>query len=248
MNGPRPPLPLRVAEGWVALYTRGLPGEVRDARRAELRSDLWEHLRDATGDGHGRLRWSVQVAGRVLRGMPDDLWWRLAQQAAGRPRAAATARRRRLLAWLFDWVISPAVALGMLLITWFSTSPARGVVALLVLFVVLAVLRLWLVGPIGNESPLMFGMVPAAGADPGRLGRLWGGLLASVLLQVGVEVYAASLHPLRDQAGWDRAALARLAATLASVGVLVSVLMLLTEYGRRWRRRRRARSGDGLSP
>jgi hypothetical protein len=56
MNGPRPPLLVRVAEGWVAWYTRGLPAEVRDARRAELRSDLFEHRRHAAADGQRRRR------------------------------------------------------------------------------------------------------------------------------------------------------------------------------------------------
>jgi hypothetical protein len=230
MSGPGPSLLLRAVEGWVACYTRGLPEAVRDARRAELRSDLHEHLRQAAGDGHGRLRRSLQVLGRVVRGMPDDLWWRLAQQAP--------APRRRLLAWLFDWLVTPAVALGVLVSTWFSTSPVRGAVALLVLFVVLAVLRMRLVGPISNEAAFMFGLVPA-GAEPGRLGRLWSGLLASVLLLVGIKAYAAWQSPLRDQA-----ALVYLAQSLAAIGVLVTVLMLLVEYARQWRRHHRGPSGD----
>jgi hypothetical protein len=192
MNGPGPPLPVRVAEGWVAFYTRGLPSEVRDARRAELRSDLFEHRRHAAAAGHGRLRCSLQVGGRMVRGMPDDLWWRFAQQAASRPRTEASERRRRLLAWLFDWLISPAVAIGVLLITWFSTSALRLSSALVALFVVLAVLRIRLVGPMSNESALMFGVAPVD-ADPGRLRRLWGGLAACVLLLVGARAYGATL-------------------------------------------------------
>jgi hypothetical protein len=242
MNGPRPPLLVRVAEGWVAWYTRGLPGEVHDARRAELRSDLFEHRRHATAGGHGRLRWSLQVGGRVVRGMPDDLWWRFAQQAASRPRTEASDRRRRLLAWLFDWLISPAAAIGVLLTAWRSTSPFWPAGALVVLFVVLAVLRMKLVGPISNEAAYMFGVAPPD-ADPGRLRRLWGGLLASVLLLLGVRAYAATLNPMNDMAS-----VASLAGSLASIGILVSVLMLLNEYARRWRRRRRGRSGGPVSP
>jgi membrane associated rhomboid family serine protease len=239
MNGPRPPLPVRVAEGWVAFYTRGLPGEVRDARRAELRSDLFEHRQHASADGRGRLRWSVQVGGRVVRGMADDLWWRFAQQAAGRPATAAAERRRQLLAWLFDWVVSPAFAIGVLLSNWFSTSPLRLGGALVAVFVVLAVLRMRLVGPISNESALMFVGVTGMGADPGRLRRLWGGLLASVLLLVGVRVSTALLDPLRGPAE----GVVNVAWSLAWMGIFVSVLMLLNEYARRWRRQRRRRSG-----
>jgi hypothetical protein len=82
MTGPGPSPLARAVERWVAIYTRSLPTAVRDARRAELRSDLFEHLRQAAGDGHGRLRRPLQVLGRVVRGMPDDLAWRFAQQAA----------------------------------------------------------------------------------------------------------------------------------------------------------------------
>jgi hypothetical protein len=235
MNGPRP-LPLRVAEGWVAWYTRGLPSEVRDARRAELRSDLFEHRRDATANGHGGLRWSLQVAGRVVRGMPDDLWWRFAQQAASRPPTEAAARRRQLLAWLFDWVVSPAVAIGVLLIAWLSRSPLWLAGALLALFVVLAVLRMKLVGPAGNQAAIVFGLPPAAD-DPGRLRHLWLGLLGSSLLLACARAYGATLEPWQDL---DQ--VVRLVESLASIGVLVSVLMLVGEYARRWRRRRRGRA------
>lgn len=242
MNGPRPPLPVRVAEGWVAFYTRGLPSEVRDARRAELRSDLWEHRRHAAADGHGRLRWSLQVGGRVVRGMPDDLWWRFAQQAASRPATEVAARRRQLLAWLFDWVVSPAFAIAVLVTAWFSTSPLRLAGAMLAMFAVLAVLRIKLVGPISDGTAIVFGMAPAAD-DPGRLRQLWLGLLGSSLLLVGARAYGATLEPWHDLAS-----VVRLVESLASIGVLVSILMLLNEYVRRWRRRRRGRSGGPASP
>jgi len=205
MTGAGPSPLARAVERWVAIYTRGLPTEVRDARRAELRSDLFEHLRQAAGGGGGGTM--ATAAGLLVR---------LGGEPRRRPRRAAHHL--------------------------FSASPLRGAVALLVLFVVLAVLRMRLVGPIGNEAALMFGVAPV-GAEPGRLGRLWGGLLASFLLLVGVKAYAAWQSPLRD-----RAALVYLAISLASIGILVTVLMLLTEYARRWRRQRRARSGRSPSP
>jgi hypothetical protein len=239
MNGPRP-LPERVAEAWVAFYTRGLPSEVRDDRRAELRSDLWEHRRHAAADGHGRLRWSLQVGGRVVRGMPDDLWWRFAQQAASRSPTAASERRRQLLAWLFDWVVSPAFALAVLVTAWFSVSAIRLSGALVALFAALAVLRMKLVGPISNQTAIIFG---TADDDPGRLRHLWLGLLGSSLLLVGARAYGAMLDPRRYPPP-----VVTLAVSLAWMGILVSVLMLFNEYVRRWRRRRRRRSGGPASP
>jgi hypothetical protein len=242
MNGPGPPPLARVAEGWVALYTRGLPGEVRDARRAELRSDLFEHRRHAAAGGHGRLRWSLQVGGRVVRGMPDDLWWRFAQQAASRPATEVAARRRRLLAWLFDWVVSPVFSIAVLVTAWFSESAIRLSGALVALFVVLAVLRMKLVGPVSNETAIIFGLAPADD-DPGRLRHLWLGLLGSSLLLIGARAYGSTLDRMRDPAS-----VVGLVALLAMVGIFASVLMLLNEYARRWRRRQRRRSDRRASP
>jgi hypothetical protein len=136
-------------------------------------------------------------------------------------------------------VVSPGVAIGVLLTAWLSASPVRLVGALVALFVILAVLRVKLVGPVRNESALMFGVVEAADADPRRLRRLWGGLLASVLLLVGIKAYAATLNPLPHLDG-----LVYLAESLASIGILATVLMLVNEYARRWRRQRRGRSGE----
>lgn len=72
----------RLALWWVERYTRGLDPSVREERRAELASDLWEHR--AT-DG---ATWATQLAivSRCLRGAPADLSWRRSR-----------ARRRRAL-------------------------------------------------------------------------------------------------------------------------------------------------------
>ena len=63
---------------WVRIYTAGLPPGLRDSRREEIDSDLWEQAQEAEmklTDGpplatHLLLRW--------LLGLPDDLLWRVA--------------------------------------------------------------------------------------------------------------------------------------------------------------------------
>jgi hypothetical protein len=62
----------RIALWWVDRYTRGVPDCLRDERRAELASDLWEH-RAASGRG---ARVELAVLSRCLRGVPADLAWR----------------------------------------------------------------------------------------------------------------------------------------------------------------------------
>jgi hypothetical protein len=53
---------------WTAAYTSGLPPAIRDGRRAEVESDLWESTHDPSGD--------PQLFPRFLLGIIDDLRWR----------------------------------------------------------------------------------------------------------------------------------------------------------------------------
>ncbi len=71
---------------WVALYTRRLPGELAASRQELIEADLWDEARAAESLGQtaglGPQRW-----GRLIRGMPADLAWRLEQRgrATGAP-------------------------------------------------------------------------------------------------------------------------------------------------------------------
>jgi hypothetical protein len=56
-----------VARTWTRLYTATLPPNMRDARRAEIESDLWESLTAADG--------SRQILARLALGAIDDLSW-----------------------------------------------------------------------------------------------------------------------------------------------------------------------------
>lgn len=81
----RGPAVVRLAMSWVDAYTRTAPTQDRADRRAELASDLHEQLVDGRGRGISRARINGSVVGRVLRGVPADLTWRLAVEArAGR--------------------------------------------------------------------------------------------------------------------------------------------------------------------
>ena len=58
-----------VARWWTRLYTAGLPDDLRDARRAEVESDLWESVSDGAPSRH--------ILARVALGVVDDLTWSL---------------------------------------------------------------------------------------------------------------------------------------------------------------------------
>jgi hypothetical protein len=72
-----------VAGWWVAAYTRTAPEPAAADRRAEVESDLFEQLRvggDATDVGS-----AGSILGRTIRGVADDLAWRLdVERAPGR--------------------------------------------------------------------------------------------------------------------------------------------------------------------
>jgi hypothetical protein len=66
----------RLCAWWVRWYTRRLPTDVAEERRAEMASDVWEHVADARRARRNRWAIDVEVIGRVLSGVPADLSWR----------------------------------------------------------------------------------------------------------------------------------------------------------------------------
>src|SRR5438132_3186928 len=71
--------PMRLAiacvRSWTWLYTWRMPPALREARRAEIDSDLWECERQTAEDQ--RLGCALHIAVRFLLGIPDDLGWRV---------------------------------------------------------------------------------------------------------------------------------------------------------------------------
>jgi hypothetical protein len=57
---------------WTRIYTRGLPRELGQRRRAEIESDLFEQIAEAGADRRTGLR----ILWRLLAGIHQDLIWR----------------------------------------------------------------------------------------------------------------------------------------------------------------------------
>src|SRR5438093_9192268 len=68
-------LSVGMARSWVALYTRGLASEVRDARRSEIDSDLWEQQWLAARLGDSAFGTAIEVLTRMLLGIISDITW-----------------------------------------------------------------------------------------------------------------------------------------------------------------------------
>jgi hypothetical protein len=93
-----------LVRGWTCIYTWRLDPRARDARRAEIDSDLWEqsHARDA-----GPFV-ALQIIGRMLLGMPQDVQWRLegAWPVGTAYRAAVLAAIASVLVLATLWTVS----------------------------------------------------------------------------------------------------------------------------------------------
>ena len=75
-------LALAVVRAWTALYTWRMSTTLREDRRAEIESDLWEFLHYRAGSDS--LSIAAHMFIRLLIGIPDDLGWRLDQVALER--------------------------------------------------------------------------------------------------------------------------------------------------------------------
>lgn len=71
-----------VVRNWVELYTRRLAPELRNARRAEIESDLWAHADEAAAIGRGSVALDVEMLTRLALGIPADILWRRSHRAA----------------------------------------------------------------------------------------------------------------------------------------------------------------------
>src|SRR5436190_2298052 len=101
-----------VVRAWTRLYTSGMAPEIRDARRAEIDSDLWEFHEDARRRGAAPSVIAVHMLLRLVLGVRNDLFWR-AEHAHVAPRIFrealwATAAASIVFVW---WLASSLQAL-----------------------------------------------------------------------------------------------------------------------------------------
>jgi hypothetical protein len=98
-----------VVRAWTFLYTIGAPAPIREARRDEIASDLWEHAREGAKAGVGPRAIAEQMLARCFLGIGADVSWGV-QVSLGQRRAVdrgvhMTERLKR------NWWIPGAIAL-----------------------------------------------------------------------------------------------------------------------------------------
>jgi hypothetical protein len=89
----------RLVRMWTRLYTAGIAPDLRDRRRAEIESDLWESRRQPH-----RGNVAAQIISRLVLGVPDDLAWRRSYRGA--PTMARVAAIGAIAAGVFiSWLL-----------------------------------------------------------------------------------------------------------------------------------------------
>jgi hypothetical protein len=71
---------------WVALYTLGLPPEIKQGRRDEIDDDLWCQTQEAAESSRANRSLGGEIFARLVFGVPADVSWRIEQRRFGRPR------------------------------------------------------------------------------------------------------------------------------------------------------------------
>ena len=198
-----------LAHWWVRLYTSGLPPDIREARRAEIASDLWEQA--AGAPGCGMVTTAAEVLARMLLGIPADLSWRF---AAGRQRHAGDVPERRVnvntslaqrgfvgIAALMA-VLYVALGLSNAFVNQEPSFVSRfgefwgGVLGSLIGFVPAVMIVIGLRAQ--RRSPLLGGILVLIGAAPLAVGMYWT-VVGPVLAVLLVILWASRMRRLGNE-------------------------------------------------
>ena len=194
-----------MTRSWVAVYTSGLPPELRDARRSEIGSDLWEQQRTADLLNQPQGETSLQLLARLVLGIPSDVTWRLETG-----RSARSERSIRMNEALYmRGLVAVGVALALLVVivgvgsifnafedgdnsgwVWGGSLSALSGVAVMVGLL------------ISRPNPLLGIGLVAAGAI--TIAVLWHWLLV-ITIPIGIALVTIAFFRAR-QTGWPRGA------------------------------------------
>jgi hypothetical protein len=212
---------------WVALYTRGLPADVRHDRSDEIESDLWSQLAESAESRQRDEGVGKEILARLLLGVPADITWRLDQRsgapapvpAVGRPTAYARNVAISGAVGGVVWAIWIVPAIVQAENAWVGVPGILTMISLLVGAFGLSLATFGLV--LGNIDRLhgIASMLGAIGAGFGLLitgGVFWG----FVLLPVGSAAVMWNLARLGVVSS-------RLARVHAGPGVLFAIAAVL---------------------
>jgi hypothetical protein len=191
---------------WVSLYTLRLPPKLRDGRRAEIDSDLWEHQRTAEllDDAPGGT--ALQMFARLVLGVPSDVTWRL--------ETSRSARSERSISMNESGTMRSLVAVGVVVALFLVVTGIGAIADALVqgdlasgqaAFGAISVLAGAAVGSgllSSRRNPLLGIGLVAAGAITVAAAWYW---MLVITIPVGIAMVAIAFFRAR-QTGWPRGA------------------------------------------
>lgn len=101
-----------VVRAWTFVYTIGMSAPIREARRDEIASDLWEHVHAGSGSARSRSV-AGQILARCLLGIGADLSWRVEMARVGTRQEEVVPMTERIKR--DGWLVAPfaIVAFGL---------------------------------------------------------------------------------------------------------------------------------------
>ena len=199
-------LAVGMTRSWVAVYTSGLPRELRDGRRAEIDSDVWEHrqIAELTEEPQGET--ALQLLARLVLGVPSDLMWRL--------ESGHSVRNERSISMNESGAMRSLVAVGVVVALFLVVTGIGAVVDSLVQgdlasgqagFGAISVLAGAAVGSgllTSRRNPLLGIGLVAAGAITVAAAWYW---MLVITIPAGIAMVAIAFFRAR-QTGWPRGA------------------------------------------
>ena len=183
---------------WVRLYTVGLPTGLRDARRDEIDTDLWEQARDAASELTPSL--TSHVLFRWLIGLPDDLLWRIAHI---RSEDASAKEGAMVQGSDFKKPTVVAALIAAVMLAWLVFNTVLGEISFQrqadVAFYVHSTIMVSVYGPVGiaaiaggfyfmRKAPILCALLVTAGSLALAILVFW--LVIPELLAIGLSYYA----------------------------------------------------------
>lgn len=118
------------ATAWARVYTGGMPSDLRDARRAEIESDLWECQQAYRRQPGSDTNMAAEILLRTFIGIPDDIGWRLEtareRRSSDSPRRTTMAISSERLRWMgLGAIVGGALLIGVRLLDLLLGHPGR---------------------------------------------------------------------------------------------------------------------------
>jgi hypothetical protein len=99
-----------MVRSWVAVYTLGLPRELRSSRRWEIDSDVWEQRQLAEMHAEPPFGTAVEMVARTLFGVISDITWRVQTGMSMRPDRSTKVNESLTMRGFFLAAVAIAIA------------------------------------------------------------------------------------------------------------------------------------------